>query len=66
MTLQPTDSIHTAPQGVFRSTQQCALSFLLAFALAFASTSVDAIGSAADDDVHGIAPARREARLEIG
>ena len=42
MTLQPTDAIHTAPQGVSRSTWQCAFSFVLALGLAFASTSVDA------------------------
>ncbi len=42
MNLQPTDAIHTAPQGVSRSTWQCAFSFLLALALPFASTPVDA------------------------
>ena len=42
MTLQPTDAIHTAPQGVSRSTWQCAFSFALALTLMFASTAVDA------------------------
>ncbi len=42
MTLQPTDAIHTAPQGVSRSTWQCAFSFALALTLMVASTAVDA------------------------
>ncbi len=67
MTLQPTDAIHTAPQGVSRSTWQCAFSFVLALTLMFASTAVDAApgGARLSSDLQARVAAGRSDAVDV-